>query len=354
MTNCYGNLFDYITWRGDLSFEQSPINVVDSLIFSVFAYIVFPGCEGAEVKTLGDAIAGTLTLPPQDRTRVLDMMSENSVRLAQRAAESERFRDVRICQYVDMLCEQSEKQFAAMTFLLPDGSVFIGYRGTDNSLVGWKEDVNMSFLNGTPAQREAAVYAENIANRYDGIIRLGGHSKGGNLAVWAAANLPEDVVRRIAQVFSHDGPGFTEEFIASESYDRLTGKVFSFVPESSVVGVLMAHCDYLTIKSTNHSVMQHDPFSWQIIGKRFVYDLERTKSGRTLERAVNGFISGMNAEEKEQYVEKIYSILRSTKVRTLHDLEKNMVQNVFFTLPKIIRETAAFAIRPDQAEKKMD
>ena len=204
------DVFDYIRWRGDLSFRQDPPNEVDGLIFSALAYIRYCG-ELEEnvnsVKLLCDAFQD-FSQHEESNTRV---RVKNDLELFKAAANSVRFGQCALCMYKERFVPDEETQFAAVTFLLDDGSAFLAFRGTDDSLIGWKEDFNMSFQKTVPAQRLALEYAENFAAAYLMPLRLGGHSKGGNLAVFAAAGLLPNFQNRILEVYNHDGPGLSED-----------------------------------------------------------------------------------------------------------------------------------------------
>ena len=180
------NMFDYLTWRGDLTFTQDPVNSVDALVFSTLSYIRYAGVLETDpngVMTLKDAAEELLALDvPESRYR-----SKTDLELLRAAADTLRFGSTRLCMYRDRLIPEQETQFAAMTFLLDDGTMFLAFRGTDYSLVGWKEDFNMSFQQVVPAQLLAEAYVREVGAEYFLPMRLGGHCKGGNLAVFAAA-----------------------------------------------------------------------------------------------------------------------------------------------------------------------
>lgn len=334
----WGNINDYLDWRGDLTMLQSSFNVVDGLILSTFSYVNF-AMSGQDPILFKDTSIPMDQLPSEDKFKGLSIMKEKTLQFITDAADTKRFGSLLLLDQTDIFHEETQEQFSALSILLPDDTIFISYRGTDNTLIGWKEDFNMAFINGIPSQKSAARYAASILEKYQKPLRLGGHSKGGNLAVWAASHLPQASLGMLSGVYNYDGPGFLPEFIESEEYLRIHHKIFSFVPDSSIVGVLMGHCDYLTIKSTTHSIMQHDPFSWKILGTKFDYDIERSKSGRKLEKSINEIIGSMSPDEIKHYVESIYSILKSTDVKTLDDVEKNKLHHLFFTLPKLIKET---------------
>lgn len=192
-------------------------------------------------------------------------------------------------------------------------------------------------LDGIPSQIEATHYVEKILEKIQLPIRLGGHSKGGNLAIWASAHQQSFYKSRILQIYSNDGPGFSEEFLSSELYHEIRNRILSFVPESSIVGVLMEHDQYTTILSSNPTVLQHDPFSWLVVGSHFVYDDDRTISGRQFERIINSWIRAMSPKEREELVESVYDIIISSNAKTLDDLDKKKIRSLFL-MQKTFRE----------------
>ncbi|MCQ2530554.1 MAG: DUF2974 domain-containing protein [Lachnospiraceae bacterium] len=322
-----GNIFDYLEWRGDISFEQSGLNAIDGLIFCCLAYVNYARAKGKK-QSLKEAYEITKTLPKEDQFCGLEIMREDALKLAEIISNYDRFKKIQVINYVELHSEETEKQFSAMTFLLPKNSVFIAFRGTDNTLVGWKENLNMSFTHGTPAQLEATEYVENIAAKYPKKqIYLGGHSKGGNLAVWAAIHCPERIQERIQYVFNHDGPGFIDDMSESAEYKNIEQKLLAFVPESSIIGMLMGSFPYLTIESSSVSLMQHQPFSWKVLGKHFIYKEEKTFSSKVISGYLNNIIETMSPEELEEFVDKLYENLKENDVKTISDLKKNLWKN---------------------------
>ncbi len=192
------DLFDYLKWRGDLTFSQAPVNPVDTLVFSALSYISFGGRVESmpEVPiSLQDAAEEFFLLPDHpERCRV-----KNDLALLQAAVETPRFRNVMLLQYRSILIPEEETQFAAITFLLDDNSGVITFRGTDYSLVGWKEDFNMTFRETIPAQLLALEYTREIGSKYIMPLRICGHSKGGNLAVFSAVKADESIRSRVAR-----------------------------------------------------------------------------------------------------------------------------------------------------------
>jgi hypothetical protein len=204
-------------------------------------------------------------------------------------------------------------QFCAMTFRLSDGSLFVAFRGTDDTIVGWKEDFNMTFLSHIPAQERAAAYLNYVASCHKGPIRTGGHSKGGNLAVYAAAKCGDLLQRRIVEIYNQDGPGFSETMMNDPGYRNILPKVRSYVPQSSVIGMLLEHEEpYTIIKSNQIGIMQHDPYSWQVLGANFLQVEELTADSRFLDRTFKNWLSQMSNEERSAFFDTVFELLEST------------------------------------------
>lgn len=330
------DVFDYIEWRGDLTFQQSAFNEIDALILSIFAYLDFSFVK-EKIMFFRDAVTLINLMPDEQKFDGPGIIMEDVVALANAAAQSERYKDMGVFKFLDITDEELEIQFAAVTFLLPDTTAFLSFRGTDNTLVGWKEDLNMCFIDGIPSQLEAAKYAQVIAQEIDMPLRLGGHSKGGNLSIWASAHLPSEHKNRLINIYSNDAPGFNEDFLKAAYYLEIREKILSFVPESSIVGVLMEHDTYTIIRSSSPSLLQHNPFSWLVSGKHFIYDDSRTLSGKQFEKIINSWIKAMSVEEREELIENIYEIVTSSEAKTLEDFDKAKIKSLI-SMSRTFRE----------------
>ena len=209
------NVCDYIKWRGDINFEQSKFNEIDNLILSRFSYFPFDKIiEENEIVTIKEL---SKRFQKQDVTK-LPILWKDDVDLFPLIGESKRFGELLATKYINKIDPEQEKQFAAITVLMPDDTIFISYRGTDNTIVGWKEDLNMSFKSHIASQLSAKKYLEMIAKEYsDKKIRIGGHSKGGNIAVYAATFVSQEIKDRIINVYNNDGPGFCDDVIETQN-----------------------------------------------------------------------------------------------------------------------------------------
>ena len=314
------NILDYIKWRGDLSFTQDPVNAVDALVFSALSYICYGGRVEAQpmgVVSLREAAEEYFALEDHEsRCRV-----KSDQDLLHLAAGSVRFGNSRITAYREEFVPEQETQFAAMTFLLDDGNLFLAFRGTDYSLVGWKEDFNMTFQQTIPAQRLAQQYVRELAQEYGGSMYLGGHSKGGNLAVFAAARSSPMIQKRILGVFSNDGPGFTQYLMGDPGYLEMVPKIRTYIPQSSVIGMLLEHEEpYTVIRSKTVGLLQHDPYSWEVLGPEFIPVQEITETSQFVDATIKTWFANMTNGERNQLVDVMFALLGSGGVDTVQEL----------------------------------
>ena len=326
------NLLDYIAWRGDLSFTVSPFNEVDNLLFSMLSFMdlegIVPGHVQAGPVRLEESCQAYFAAHPEGNSFGV-LIPEMTGELFRQAAACRRYREVYLTCYRNELDEDERKQFAAVTFLLPDNSLFAAYRGTDDTLTGWYEDFQLSFLSPTASQQAAVTYLEEVAGLFRGDIRLGGHSKGGNLALYAAVQAKESIRRRILRAYSNDGPGFTEEFVRSAAYAAMEDKLLTLLPQSSIVGMLLEQSGpYEVVRSTHMRLLQHDPFSWQILGPSFVHmpalEAEAIEGGERIRQ----WLVQMSPEDRRVFTEVFFHVLEAGNAKTLTDLTEGNLKTI--------------------------
>ncbi|MBR2354188.1 MAG: DUF2974 domain-containing protein [Clostridia bacterium] len=338
------NLFDYLDWRGDLSFEVSPINEVDSLILSQISYVDFGGIvssdPSAEPVPMMEAVRAYLKAHKGENLYLGRIMPPETLTLMVRAAKSRRFGALTLVGYENRVDEKRELQFSAVTFLSPKGQCFLAYRGTDDTLIGWKENFNMSFMQPVPAQTEAVLYLEQMAEARPGDFTLCGHSKGGNLAVYAAVKCRSELKKRIMSVYSNDGPGFDVAFVRSEEYKEMKGKLHTIVPQSSVVGLLLEHAEsHEVIRSTAAGLLQHNAFSWEVLGNRFIHLDSISEESRQIDTAIKDWMKAMKPAERERFVDSFYQTVTATGAKTLTELnlEKIKLLKIWNTVDPVSR-----------------
>lgn len=318
------NIIDYILWRGDLPVAQVPLGEVDALILSYLSYMpmdgIVPGEDGGEPVTLRDAMIAMLGLSERENSPLAYSVKDDRKLLAA-LAQSVRFGTMRLCAFVNRVDGEAEEQFSAVTFLPEAGPALIAYRGTDNTVVGWQEDFNMCFESEVPAQRDAAAYAEHMAQVLDGGIILGGHSKGGNLAAYAELFVSGETHRRIQAVYNFDGPGFNEEIVGSAAFAQRKRCVQTFVPQSSIVGVLMENDEVMTVvRSDGVGIFQHNPYTWQVMGGSFIPLPERTDSSRFADETVRHWLASLSPEVRRRAIDGIFEVLGASDGRNVAEL----------------------------------
>lgn len=305
------DMFDYLKWRGDLPFSRVEPNPVDLLIFSSLSYIHYDGIvPGTPVGRISVRDAADLFLAQEDAESKVRVKRDLDLLCA--AAANRRFSEVEMSFYRTVFDAEAETQFAAITYYLGDGTAVLTFRGTDHTLVGWKEDFNMAFQDSVPAQREALKYVNEFAIHSLQPMRLVGHSKGGNLAVYAAAKTDFYTQQRIVEIHNQDGPGFSEKMMTDPGYLAVVPKISTYVPESSVVGILLEHEEpYTVVKSDQIGPMQHDPYSWEITRNDFVHSEKISESSRFLDQTTKAWLAAMTTEQRNTVVDVIYEILTS-------------------------------------------
>ena len=332
-------LFDYIQWRGDLDFKQSPLNPVDHLILSQISYLPFDGIvSGPEAKegiSLHLALEKLLDRLPSSESELVMLLGFKEIpEFIKTLVSSNRFRNCQIVGFVNKVDADKEVQFSALCLYLGDGSCSVVFRGTDATFVGWKEDFNMTFREIIPAQQEAVKYLDNIASHVSGNLQLAGHSKGGNLAIYAAAFCSDKVKKRITNIYSYDAPGFHEKIIASDGFDSIKDRVRSFIPQSSIVGMMLEHgCDYQVVKSSGTGLMQHFLFTWEVSYNDLVYVDKVTLSSRFVDKTIREWIGSLDNLQREEFVETVYKILLSSEVKSVQEME----QSWLLTLGRILK-----------------
>ena len=333
------NIMDYLAWRGDIALDYSSFNDLDSLVLAELSYLNYPK-EPTLIRDLG------VHVPAVDQ---LQFAFVHEIRaLLSAAAMTERFAGIRMHHPVAVTDQDRDMQFAAVTFDLPDGTHYVAFRGTDSTIVGWREDFNMAFESPVPAQSAAVKYLNEAAALTSGPLILGGHSKGGNLAVYAAAHADPMLQSRIRTVYSFDGPGLDDATMASEGYANIARRIRSFVPQQSVVGLLLTyHPEYTVVKSDGIGLLQHDSFTWQVLGTDFIAVTELDVGSQLVDHTVHEWLSKVTPDKRKIFIDTIFDILEATGANTVKELLKDVpgrVPAILKALQKVDFETAKMVV----------
>ena len=321
---------EYLDWRGDIPFSFDGFNEVDSLILSQITYTDMEGIMTIDDElTLADAAKLYFEIHTEEELRARDTFFKLAPLLLKKASQTDRFKDIRISHYINLISKDRDEQYAAMTFILPDGVNYVSFRGTDNTLIGWKEDFNLFFMNETSGQKRATEYLNLYFKDTDCKLLLGGHSKGGNFAVYAGAFCDKAIQDRIMKVYSHDGPGFREEVLERDGYKRILPKIISLLPEESIVGMLLSNeYDNRIIRCDSHGINQHDPMTWNVYGKSFVYVEGISEKSKVIDKTMVTWLEGLNDEDRASFTDELFAALEATGAKTLGDISSGGMKSV--------------------------
>lgn len=307
-----------------------PFHDVDSLVLSQLAYVHMPDNVPRLASASGRAHTADY-VPIRELLRaecygsMFPTKGANSslCALVSAMAASPRFRDIRVGNYVSVEDDQPghEKQFAAVSVLLDESTEFIAFRGSEDSLAAWKENFNMAFTCPVPAQASAARYLERVASFSSRNLIVGGHSKGGNLAVYASMKAPESVRGRIGAIYSHDGPGFEQRVLDSLDFERIEPLVHKTVPEASIIGMIFqTQEDFTVVESTSHGIAEHFAMTWKVEDGDFVRVPQLPQGTRYVNRALNDWVAHITPREREKVLGILFDILRSTGCESFSDM----------------------------------
>lgn len=329
-------IYDYLKWRGDVPFEISSFNEVDSLVICMMSYTWFEKyidfSKGYTIEELADIFFKNVSEKEMDENK---SFTANTPNLLKGMASIERYKGSYAHDFVSIFDEKTTEQFFAFSLDLPDKTTFIVFRGTDDTLLGWKEDFCMSYTT-TMAQREALKYLKNNikgAKKY----RVGGHSKGGNLAEYACVWLKEKQQSKIISIYSHDGPGNKSDFLPEnyiEIYKRLENKILKFVPEFDIFGAIYNNkYEPIIIKSDGFAFFQHNGEKWLVDVDKFVRG-EQSNDSIAIEKAFKEFLNSVSANDKRKFVDDLFDALDDAGLKNISDFTKGGLP-VFFKTIKV-------------------
>ena len=319
------NINDYLSWRGDLEIDKkNEFNEIDSMILARFSYLIFNRIQMNEVETI-ESISNKMKDFNNEEFRF-----NGDKELITKLGTSERFKNMKVTDFIEKSEKEIEKQFGAITIHNSDEEMYISYIGTDSTIYGWKEDFNMSFMDFVPCQIDGKNYFENMAQKYPNKkIRVGGHSKGGNVAIYAAIMSQKEYQDRIIKVYNYDGPGFNRKLVEKVKDEPIINKIETYLPQDSVIGRIMEHkekCE--VVESIEKGIMQHDIYSWQVL-KDDLIKLERlTDTSEVINKTLTDWLENTTPEQRKAFMDGVFELFYSTKANTFGEISKNLSANI--------------------------
>ena len=346
-------IIDYSLMNAHKDFNALPFSKVDGLIFAQLAYLDYDEfvpdkqlfARGITFSRISEQ-EGFENLFPLERTARKNLLLFNSM------AYSKRYGKIRINYHENIFDPKNAVQFSATTFLLPDGNACVSFRGTDSTITGWRENFDMLYNDTVPAQLLSAKYLNKVAGKIKGKITVVGHSKGGNLAIYAGVMCSPKTKEKIVEIQSFDSPGFTEKFVSSQKYIDTENKIVKFVPEESMIGMLLNDTDtYRIVKSEGEGIHQHDPFLWLVENNDFVTGEKINTKARFVNSTFKEWVGKFTPEQRALFVDGMFDIIEATneqKAESFIDWSENLKGNsaLFFdTIKDLDPETRSFMLR---------
>lgn len=325
------NINDYLLWRGDIPINSKfKFNEIDSMILARFSYLRFDKIKMNSKETVG-SISNKMKDLDND-----EFLYNGDKELITYLGKSERFKNMQVTDYIKTDDKEAEKQFGAITIHISEKEMYISYIGTDSTINGWKEDFNMSFMDNVPCQISGKEYAKNIAKKYtDKKIRIGGHSKGGNVAIYSAITLPEEIQNRIIKVYNYDGPGFSKDMINKYGNSKIISKIETYIPQDSIIGRILNHKEKITVSlSIEKGIYQHDIYSWQVLQTDMIKSEKNTQTSEDLSKTITEWLETTTSEQRKIFIDSIFELLDSTEANTFGDISKSLSSNI----PKILKK----------------
>lgn len=333
-------IIDYALFNANKDFNEIPFNKVDALIFAQLSYLNFTGIvEDTRSDSKGVYLHEIAEHEKFPSIFTLPRTVENNTKLFNAVAYSKRYGKVRAKFYEDIAEKDSDTQFGAVVFVLPGNLNIISFRGTDSTILGWKENCNMLYKYPVSSQEISVAYVDKIIPLLRGKVIVTGHSKGGNLAIYSGVYCKKENQKKIKQIISFDSPGFTEEFVNDKEYISTLPKISKFVPEESMVGMLLTDKSTVQIvKSDGIGFYQHDPFMWKIDGITFVPGTKIVMRAKIIDTTFNEWVFGFAPEQREQFLEGMFLLIEKTNEAdspTFRQWMENLLTNIPLALDAV-------------------
>ena len=320
------NMLDYIKEFGHVSFEERAFSEIDALVLTELEYLplekVVPSDENGEDFVTVKEIAEYMQEHKQELFDENPMMiTQERHEVSQVIAEAPRFQSVKFFAVVSEWDKDTTKQFAAVTVEVEPSVRLVIFRGTDDTLIGWKEDFLMTYSPLVAAQTDAKEYLAKQASLWDGDLMISGHSKGGNLAIYAAATQVEDVQLRIVDIFCFDSPGLYRSVLETKGYQNIVPLAMRYIPQDSLVGLMLeSEVPYVIVKSNATGAMQHSAMTWEIEDGQFIKMEKLTKNSQLNDQTFKKWTESVSDEELELFWNVFFELLFSVGIDTVNDL----------------------------------
>ena len=319
------NIIEFVKEKGIYSFEEVPFGEVDSLVLCQLVYLKMEKIVPSETGTSGVYISDILVHELYETIYGDERYASINREFFESLSKSNRYGKLKLNNFVDVIDDTVDVQFAAMTVTDEKGFDYIVFRGTDDHVVGWREDLNMTFKIPVPAQTYAASYLERVATDIHGNFYVGGHSKGGNLAVYSSMKSPHDIRKRIISIFSHDGPGFRHELVEGKEYEEIRGRIRKYVPKDAIVGMFGNAEEFLVVECEKHGRRQHNPYNWIIDDFEFRKTEHIGKYSAMKADAILSWAADMSTDDWALLSDNLFGVFDEAGVTNLNEFNDDFL-----------------------------
>lgn len=317
-----GIIFDYLDQVAYDSIYDTPFNELDMLMLTEITYLPFDQIVSDQMSPdCSCRLFEAAEKVPQDLSM---LVTKNRLKLLEKAASSTRFKNIKLMGYVNDIDPDVQKQFAAMIFKIKPDSYVLTFRGTDDSIIGWKEDFHMTYMDQVPAQKTAVNYLRKAMNALPGQFILTGHSKGGNLASYAASQIEPEYQERIQSIYSYDAPGLNHSVITSQGYQTISDKIKRYIPQGSIVGMMLETPKQAQIVKSKAfgGLSQHDTFTWQISDQTFVLLDNLNPDSLQVDKTLKNWVDSVSDEELKDFFDLFFGLILDAGISSINDLTK--------------------------------
>ncbi len=343
------NILTYLDWRKDIPFKVQPFHEVDALVFSELSYVEWDGIVKDKPISLQQACRMYMEHHTQKELEKVYIYSVRIPTLVEKLKDATRYKDIYLVHYESKFSKDDEIQFAAITFQLPDHHLFVSFRGTDRSMVGWKEDLKMTYSDVIPSQQLACdylahVFGQNIEEKMRfGFMKqvsypklyIGGHSKGGNLAMCAGICVSE-MQPHIERIYNFDGPGFRDSFYEKYDVSPIIDRITAYLPKSSIIGRLLSHKEKQVImEGYEQGLAQHDCFNWQVTRNGFVRCDALSKESDDTKAFIDEKLMSLEEDKKQEFIEMLFDVLKVLDINSVNDISDISIKQGFVGIKEL-------------------
>lgn len=318
-------IFDYLKANQYDSFYDKEFTVLDALALTELAYLPFEDLVPAEISVQNyislQHLAEQFEEKFQGKFPPLGMVNAHRLKLLSYLSSFKRYKHIRALGFANDVSLDSQKQFAAITYQIKPKEYLMVFRGTDDSIIGWKEDFHLTYMKEIPAQLAARDYLKEVLDKLDGKVWLAGHSKGGNLATYAACHVETSIQDRVQKVYSFDAPGLHSSIRNSDNFKAIEGKILSIIPENSIVGMMLETPETdLVVKSKTFGLLQHLMVSWEIEGDQFKVVPKVTEDSIQVDQTLKTWTANLSEEELRDFFDLFFGLFIEADIHRFGDI----------------------------------